>query len=89
MAATEVTLIPTVGVAILVSTPEVAAAANSGFRFLATGGAVDSGVSTNVRWGLSLRSSPREDIMASLFEFPQTTPIVDVFLVEILQVEPS
>ena len=70
VAGIRVTLIPREAVVVLVLTSGVAAAANSGFRFLATGRAVDNGVSVNVRQGLSLCSSPREDMMASLFEGP-------------------
>ena len=62
--ATEVTLVPGVGVAALISASEVASAANFGFRFLATGRAIDNGVSAIVHQGLALHSSPREGIMA-------------------------
>ena len=80
--ATGAVLIPVVGVVKLVPIPVVAAAANSGFKFRATGRVANGGVSTDACWGLLFRLSPNGDVMASSFEFPQTAPIVVVRLNE-------
>ena len=70
VAATRAVLIPTVGVVQLAPIPVVAAAANSGFKFRATGRVANGGISADVCWGLLFWSSPSEDVMASSFAIP-------------------